>query len=335
MENTKHMNKIFFVIVFLFYFSVVCCADPIDDTKEYNIYTNSPFYINSVDLPKLEVDAFDGDPQAAYKLGRFYQYCLRTKFDAKIAGVYYYMSRYFSHLGGYLRLLDLISMLNEKIDSNCDKVFELFTSKELAMFRSQNTVLANFILYHYYLKKGMHGHARRYSTLLVGRLSPRFLKSYEYIDKNYPIGIPLSRPHIESDELNTYTKLALLGDKSKATLLMAYYRYGNFYDERNKYFRDLWAYISYKLGDMDGLSILKHTYKQSVSTLFGSLEKYLFSEKDDDISNFVMYHNSSIRKDKEAERIYYNKLKSMGIDERLLDNSTYLIKDIPDTSIGK
>ena len=312
-------NSILYFIIFII--TTLQQVYPFNKDIENKIYQNSCFNIPATELDKIERDAFEGDPQASYRLGRFYQYCLGTEYDIKLAGVYYYMARCFEHIGAYRQLNDiLIRRYGFEHYKNEYEIFECFTPQELSIFKSRNDLMSNFILYHYYQKKGINALARRYLLLLSGKTSPRFLRNFESIDKEYSIGVPLSQPHIEKDELTTYTSLALSGDMQKATMLMAYYRFGDTDNKKQPHLRNLWAYISYLLGHKESKNILDYYHKKPISDMFVEIKESTILNQADEIYDFVMLNYSRIKNDKSSELKYYEKLKKSDVSEILLNS---------------
>lgn len=296
----------------------------IDKDIERNIYNASIYNIPNERLSRMELDAFDGDAQSAYKLGRYFQYCLGSKYDIKIACVYYYMARCFGHLGAYLQLNDILLNNNTggKYPASYD-IFGNFTSSELDDLKNTNSLLSRFILYNNYRLNEQVEKSQKYSSLLYGKISPRFFKTFKEIEDDYPIAVPLSRPHIEFDELPIFETLALLGDKSKAMKLMAYYRFSNPAEKRNNYLRNLWAYISYVLGHKKSKDILEYHYKGTIAELFVEIKQSnIVCEGDckgDMLYDLIMLNYSRAKQDKRNEEHYYNQLKSKGTDKRLLN----------------
>ena len=314
------MNKVVVFIIFLA--TSIVNANAIDIITALKIYRNSCFNLNSNEKIKYEKLALEGDPIAAYKLGRYYLYCENTVYNEKIAAVYYYISRCFSHLSGNIEL-DGILLRKYNLsfyEHTQHDIFGMFTQREIDELKSKNDLLSHFILYHYYLSKENESKAMEYRSLLDGKISSRLLLPFNIIDKKYSIGVPLSKPHVEEDELIVYKRLGLAGDgHSAATLIMAYYRFGAHDDERKaKYLRNIWAYISSKFGYKGCEGVLKFHWKDSIENLFNEIVELEIIGENEFEYDYVMYNYYKFKKDEVNEKKYAERLIKRDVDRRLI-----------------
>lgn len=321
MESTLNMSNYIknYTVCFLLLFFMPSLSSAIEDSEKLRIYRESKFNIPPNKILLFETEAFEGSAESAYRLGRYYQYCLASAEDKKIAGVFYYIARCFAHESAFTKLSEI---LNKSIDNfqlgNEFKIFDIFSPSELSTFKIRNNTLSNFILYHYYKNKKMDSFADRYELLLNGKVTPRILKSFEYIDKSYPIGFS-SKPSIALDEIPVYINLAFKGDVQSALTLMVYYRYDDADKIQQPYMRNLWIYISALLGNADA-KILMTTYKVNpTSNLFIDIIKNHIRLTDGFEEYFVLLNYSRVINDKKNEEKYLKLLQKLGVDKRLLN----------------
>ena len=314
------MNK---VVVFIIFLAIsIVNANAIDIITALKIYRNSCFNLNSNEKIKYEKLALEGDPIAAYKLGRYYLYCENTVYNEKIAAVYYYISRCFSHLSGNIEL-DGILLRKYNLsfyEHTQHDIFGMFTQREIDELKSKNDLLSHFILYHYYLSKENESKAMEYRSLLDGKISSRLLLPFNIIDKKYSIGVPLSKPHVEEDELIVYKRLGLAGDgHSAATLIMAYYRFGSHDDEKKAgYLRNIWAYISSQLGYKECEKVLEFYWKDSIANLFKEIVKSGLIGEDEFEYDYIMYNYYKFKKDEINKKKHMDRLIKKDVDRRLI-----------------
>lgn len=314
------MNK---VVVFIIFLAIsIVNANAIDIITALKIYRNSCFNLNSNEKIKYEKLALEGDPIAAYKLGRYYLYCENTVYNEKIAAVYYYISRCFSHLSGNIEL-DGILLRKYNLsfyEHTQHDIFGMFTQREIDELKSKNDLLSHFILYHYYLNKENESKAMEYRSLLDGKISSRLLLPFNIIDKKYSIGVPLSKPHIEEDELIVYKRLGLAGDgHSAATLIMAYYRFGSHDDEKKAgYLRNIWAYISSQLGYKECEKVLEFYWKDSIANLFKEIVESGLISEDEFEHDYIMYNYYKFKKDEINKKKHMDRLIKKDVDRRLI-----------------
>lgn len=97
MESMLNMNRYmkYYSIYFLLLFLITLTSSALECNEKLQIYRESKFNIPSNKILLLETEAFEGSPESAYRLGRYYQYCLSSPEDKKIAGVFYYIARCF------------------------------------------------------------------------------------------------------------------------------------------------------------------------------------------------------------------------------------------------
>ena len=314
------MNKVVVFIIFLA--TSIVNANAIDIITALKIYRNSCFNLNSNEKIKYEKLALEGDPIAAYKLGRYYLYCENTVYNEKIAAVYYYISRCFSHLSGNIEL-DGILLRKYNLsfyEHTQHDIFGMFTQREINELKSKNDLLSHFILYHYYLSKENESKAMEYRSLLDGKISSRLLLPFNIIDKKYSIGVPLSKPHVEEDELIVYKRLGLAGDgHSAATLIMAYYRFGSHYDEKKAgYLRNIWAYISSQLGYKECEKVLEFYWKDSIANLFKEIVESGLIGEDEFEHDYIMYNYYKFKKDEINKKKHMDRLIKKDVDRRLI-----------------
>lgn len=314
------MNKI---IVFLIFIAASLIeVNAIEIITALKIYRDSPFNLSSDEKVKYEKLAIEGDANAAYKLGRYYLYCENTEYNEKIATVYYYISRCFMHLSGFLELdRILFYKFNIPIYEHIQHdIFGLFTQAEIEELKSKNDLFSNFILYHYYLNQKNKSKAAEYKLLLDGKIPSRLLLPFEVIDKKYSVGVPLSQPHIEEDEFIVYKRLGLAGDGySASTRIMAYYRFGSHDDERKaKYLRNIWAYISSKFGYKGCEGVLKFHWKDSIESLFNEIVELGIIGENEFEYDYVMYNYYKFKKDDVNEKKYAERLIKRDVDRRLI-----------------
>ncbi len=314
------MNKIIVFLIFLA--ASLIEANAIEIITALKIYRDSPFNLSSDEKVKYEKLAIGGDGDAAYKLGRYYLYCENTEYNEKIASVYYYISRCFMHLSGFLEL-DRILFYKFNIliyEHTQHDIFGLFTQAEIDELKSKNDLLSNFILYHYYLNQKNKSKAAEYKLLLDGKIPSRLLLPFEVIDKKYSVGVPLSQPHIEEDEFIVYKRLGLAGDGySASTRIMAYYRFGSHDDERKtKYLRNIWAYISSKFGYKGCEGVLKFHWKDSIESLFNEIVEVGIIGENEFEYDYVMYNYYKFKKDDVNEKKYAERLIKRDVDRRLI-----------------
>lgn len=314
------MNKIIVFLIFLT--ASLIEANAIEIITALKIYRDSPFNLSSDEKVKYEKLAIEGDANAAYKLGRYYLYCENTEYNEKIAAVYYYISRCFMHLSGFLELdRILFYKFNIPIYEHIQHdIFGLFTQAEIEELKSKNDLLSNFILYHYYLNQKNKSKAVEYKLLLDGKMPSRLLLPFEVIDKKYSVGVPLSQPHIEEDEFIVYKRLGLAGDGySASTRIMAYYRFGSHDDERKaKYLRNIWAYISSKFGYKGCEGVLKFHWKDSIESLFNEIVELGIIGENEFEYDYVMYNYYKFKKDDVNEKKYAERLIKRDVDRRLI-----------------
>lgn len=314
------MNK---VVVFIIFLAIsIVNANAIDIITALKIYRNSCFNLNSNEKIKYEKLALEGDPIAAYKLGRYYLYCENTVYNEKIAAVYYYISRCFSHLSGNIEL-DGILLRKYNLsfyEHTQHDIFGMFTQREIDELKSKNDLLSHFILYHYYLSKENESKAMEYRSLLDGKISSRLLLPFNIIDKKYSIGVPLSKPHVEEDELIVYKRLGLAGDgHSAATLIMAYYRFGSHDDEKKAgYLRNIWAYISSQLGYKECEKVLEFYWKDSIANLFKEIVESGLIGEDEFEHDYIMYNYYKFKKDEINKKKHMDRLIKKDVDRRLI-----------------
>lgn len=314
------MNKVVVFIIFLA--TSIVNANAIDIITALKIYRNSCFNLNSNEKIKYEKLALEGDPIAAYKLGRYYLYCENTVYNEKIAAVYYYISRCFSHLSGNIEL-DGILLRKYNLsfyEHTQHDIFGMFTQREIDELKSKNDLLSHFILYHYYLSKENESKAMEYRSLLDGKISSRLLLPFNIIDKKYSIGVPLSKPHVEEDELIVYKRLGLAGDgHSAATLIMAYYRFGSHDDEKKAgYLRNIWAYISSQLGYKECEKVLEFYWKDSIANLFKEIVESGLIGEDEFEHDYIMYNYYKSKKDEINKKKHMDRLIKKDVDRRLI-----------------
>lgn len=314
------MNKIIvFLILLATSFIEVNAIDVITALK---IYRDSPFNLSSNEKIKYEKLAMEGDANAAYKLGRYYLYCENTEYNEKIAAVYYYISRCFLHLRGKIELDGiLLKKYNLTFYEHTEHdIFGQFTQREIDELKSKNDLLSHFILYHYYLNQKNESKAEEYKLLLDGKMPSRLLLPYEVIDKEYPVGVPLSQPHIEEDEFIVYKRLGLAGDGySAAALIMAYYRFGSHDDEKKAgYLRNIWAYISSKFGYKGCEDVLKFHWKDSIENLFNEIVELGIIGENEFEYDYVMYNYYKFKKDEVNEKKYEKRLIKRDVDRILI-----------------
>lgn len=314
------MNKVVVFIIFLA--TSIVNANAIDIITALKIYRNSCFNLNSNEKIKYEKLALEGDPIAAYKLGRYYLYCENTVYNEKIAAVYYYISRCFSHLSGNIEL-DGILLRKYNLsfyEHTQHDIFGMFTQREINELKSKNDLLSHFILYHYYLSKENESKAMEYRSLLDGKISSRLLLPFNIIDKKYSIGVPLSKPHVEEDELIVYKRLGLAGDgHSAATLIMAYYRFGSHDDEKKAgYLRNIWAYISSQLGYKECEKVLEFYWKDSIANLFKEIVESGLIGEDEFEHDYIMYNYYKFKKDEINKKKHMDRLIKKDVDRRLI-----------------
>lgn len=314
------MNKI---IVFLIFIAASLIeVNAIEIITALKIYRDSPFNLSSDEKVKYEKLAIEGDANAAYKLGRYYLYCENTEYNEKIATVYYYISRCFMHLSGFLELdRILFYKFNIPIYEHIQHdIFGLFTQAEIEELKSKNDLFSNFILYHYYLNQKNKSKAAEYKLLLDGKIPSRLLLPFEVIDKKYSVGVPLSQPHIEEDEFIVYKRLGLAGDGySASTRIMAYYRFGSHDDERKaKYLRNIWAYISSNFGYKGCEGVLKFHWKDSIESLFNEIVELGIIGENEFEYDYVMYNYYKFKKDDVNEKKYAERLIKRDVDRRLI-----------------
>ena len=314
------MNKIIVFLIFLATSFIEVNA--IDIITALKIYRNSCFNLNSNEKIKYEKLALAGDPIAAYKLGRYYLYCENTEYNEKIAAVYYYISRCFEHLGGNIEL-DGILLRRYNLsfyEHTQHDIFGMFTQREINELKSKNDLLSHFILYHYYLSKENESKAMEYRSLLDGKISSRLLLPFNIIDKKYSIGVPLSKPHVEEDELIVYKRLGLAGDgHSAATLIMAYYRFGSHDDEKKAgYLRNIWAYISSQLGYKECEKVLEFYWKDSIANLFKEIVESGLIGEDEFEHDYIMYNYYKFKKDEINKKKHMDRLIKKDVDRRLI-----------------
>lgn len=311
------------VVVFIIFLAIsIVNANAIDIITALKIYRDSPFNLSSNEKIKYEKLAIEGDANAAYKLGRYYLYCENTEYNEKIAAVYYYISRCFLHLGGFLELNKILfNKYNLTFyEHTGHDIFGLFTQMELDELKSKNDLLSNFILYHYYLNQKNESKAEEYKLLLDGKMPSRLLLSFEVIDKEYSVGVPLSQPHIEEDEFIVYKRLGLAGDGySAAALIMAYYRFGSHDDEKKAgYLRNIWAYISSKFGYKGCEGVLKFHWKDSIENLFNEIVELGIIGENEFEYDYVMYNYYKFKKDEVNEKKYEKRLIKRDVDRILI-----------------
>ena len=314
------MNKVVVFIIFLA--TSIVNANAIDIITALKIYRNSCFNLNSNEKIKYEKLALEGDPIAAYKLGRYYLYCENTVYNEKIAAVYYYISRCFSHLSGNIEL-DGILLRKYNLsfyEHTQHDIFGMFTQREIDELKSKNDLLSHFILYHYYLSKENESKAMEYRSLLDGKISSRLLLPFNIIDKKYSIGVPLSKPHVEEDELIVYKRLGLAGDgHSAATLIMAYYRFGSHDDEKKAgYLRNIWAYISSQLGYKECEKVLEFYWKDSIANLFKEIVESGLIGEDEFEHDYIMYNYYKFKKDEINKKKHMDRLIKKDVVRRLI-----------------
>ena len=89
MENMLHMNKYMknYIISFLSLFFIATITSALEYDEMLQVYRESKFNILSNKISLLEIEAFEGSPESAYKLGRYYQYCLASPKDKKIVSI--------------------------------------------------------------------------------------------------------------------------------------------------------------------------------------------------------------------------------------------------------
>ncbi len=314
------MNKIIVFLIFLATSFIEVNA--IDIITALKIYRDSPFNLSSNEKIKYEKLAMEGDANAAYKLGRYYLYCENTEYNEKIAAVYYYISRCFLHLRGKIELDGiLLKKYNLTFYEHTEHdIFGQFTQREIDELKSKNDLLSHFILYHYYLNKENESKAMEYRSLLDGKISSRLLLPFNIIDKKYSIGVPLSKPHVEEDELIVYKRLGLAGDgHSAATLIMAYYRFGSHDDEKKAgYLRNIWAYISSKFGYKGCEGVLKFHWKDSIENLFNEIVELGIIGENEFEYDYVMYNYYKFKKDEANEKKYEKRLIKRDVDRILI-----------------
>ncbi len=313
------MNK---VVVFIIFLAIsIVNANAIDIITALKIYRNSCFNLNSNEKIKYEKLALAGDSIAAYKLGRYYLYCENTEYNEKIAAVYYYISRCFEHLGGNIEL-DGILLRKYNLsfyEHTQHDIFGMFTQTEIDELKSKNDLLSNFILYHYYLNKENESKAMEYRSLLDGKISSRLLLPFNIIDKKYSIGVPLSKPHIEEDELIVYKRLGLAGDGYKSSILiMPYYRFDKNDDKKMQYLRNIWAYISSQLGYKECEKVLGFYWKDSIANLFKEIVKSGLIGEDEFEYDYIMYNYYKFKKDNVNKKKYIDRLIKKDVDRRLI-----------------
>ena len=314
------MNK---VVVFIIFLAIsIVNANAIDIITALKIYRNSCFNLNSNEKIKYEKLALAGDSIATYKLGRYYLYCENTEYNEKIAAVYYYISRCFSHLSGNIEL-DGILLRKYNLsfyEHTQHDIFGMFTQREIDELKSKNDLLSHFILYHYYLNKENESKAMEYRSLLDGKISSRLLLPFNIIDKKYSIGVPLSKPHVEEDELIVYKRLGLAGDgHSAATLIMAYYRFGSHDDEKKAgYLRNIWAYISSQLGYKECEKVLEFYWKDSIANLFKEIVESGLIGEDEFEHDYIMYNYYKFKKDEINKKKHMDRLIKKDVDRRLI-----------------
>ena len=319
MENMLHMNKYMknYIISFLSLFFMATIASALEYDEMLQVYRESKFNILSNKISLLEIEAFEGSPESAYKLGRYYQYCLASPKDKKIAGVFYYIARCFQHAPAYTKLSDILNKSFEDFkQGNEFKIFNTFSQPELDALKNRTDVLSNFILFNYYRNIREDVLAQKYKLLLKGKVSPRLLRPFEYIDKNYPIGFS-SKPPIWLDEIPIYVNFAFKGDEKSALLLMVYYRYEDPDKVYQPYMRDLWIYISALLGNEDAKKLMK-TYCVNSIDLFEDIIKKNIRLIDGFEKYFVLLNYSRTINDKKKEQKYLRLLQELKVDERLL-----------------
>ena len=226
------------------------------------------------------------------------------------------------HLSGFLELdRILFYKFNIPIYEHIQHdIFGLFTQAEIEELKSKNDLFSNFILYHYYLNQKNKSKAAEYKLLLDGKIPSRLLLPFEVIDKKYSVGVPLSQPHIEEDEFIVYKRLGLAGDGySASTRIMAYYRFGSHDDERKaKYLRNIWAYISSKLGYKGCEGVLKFHWKDSIESLFNEIVELGIIGENEFEYDYVMYNYYKFKKDDVNEKKYAERLIKRDVDRRLI-----------------
>ena len=273
-----------------------------------------------MNISQMQHDAFYGDPEVAYKLGRYHQFCLGTDLDIKIACLYYYMARTFNHLGAYLRLNEYL--VTKGGIARYDKLQDVFTSfsdKELDELHSRSQTLSDFVKYHKAIIQNNYNLSSRYAKVLETKLSPRYTKPIEYINKEYEVFVPISQPYIHFDEFSTYVKLALAGDVKIATKLMIYYRFSESKNESNDILRDFWAYISGILGNSDCKKLFKNNNKLSLGDFFIKVNNAKIVKENESLYILLNYYCAKIAKHKNQESKYLKKLIENKIDARLID----------------
>lgn len=294
-------------------------SSALECNETLQIYRESKFNIPSNKIMLLETEAFEGSPESAYKLGRYYQYCFASPESKKIAGVFYYIARCFQYAPAYTKLADMLSKSVEDFQlGNEFKIFDTFSPNELAVFKMRNDVLSNFILYNYYRNMKTETLTQKYKLLLNGKITPRLLHPFEYIDKNYPIGFS-SKPAIELDEIPVYINLAFKGDEQSALLLMVYYRYEDPDKIYQPYMRNLWIYISALLGNEDAKTLMKTYNVNPTPNLFIDIIKNNIRLIDGFEKYFVLLNYSRAINDKKNEEKYFKLLQKLKVDKRLLN----------------
>ena len=313
------MNK---VVVFIIFLAIsIVNANAIDIITALKIYRNSCFNLNSNEKIKYEKLALAGDSIAAYKLGRYYLYCENTEYNEKIAAVYYYISRCFEHLGGNIEL-DGILLRRYNLsfyEHTQHDIFGMFTQTEIDELKSKNDLLSNFILYHYYLNQKNESKVMEYKSMLYDKIPLRLLLPFETIDKKYSIGVPLSKPHIEEDELIVYKRLGLAGDGYKSSILiMPYYRFDKNDDKKMQYLRNIWAYISSQLGYKECEKVLGFYWKDSIANLFKEIVKSGLIGEDEFEYDYIMYNYYKFKKDEINKKKHMDRLIKKDVDRRLI-----------------
>lgn len=242
--------------------------------------------------------------------------------NEKIAAVYYYISRCFLHLRGKIELDGiLLKKYNLTFYEHTEHdIFGQFTQREIDELKSKNDLLSHFILYHYYLNQKNESKAEEYKLLLDGKMPSRLLLPFNIIDKKYSIGVPLSKPHVEEDELIVYKRLGLAGDgHSAATLIMAYYRFGSHDDEKKAgYLRNIWAYISSQLGYKECEKVLEFYWKDSIANLFKEIVESGLIGEDEFEHDYIMYNYYKFKKDEINKKKHMDRLIKKDVVRRLI-----------------
>ena len=155
--------------------------------------------------------------------------------------------------------------------------------------------------------------------MLYDKIPLRLLLPFETIDKKYSIGVPLSKPHIEEDELIVYKRLGLAGDGYKSSILiMPYYRFDKNDDKKMLYLRNIWAYISSQLGYKECEKVLEFYWKDSIANLFKEIVKSGLIGEDEFEYDYIMYNYYKFKKDEINKKKHMDRLIKKDVDRRLI-----------------